>query len=182
MVMVNRAFTIVELLIVIIVIAILATVVIVSYNGITTSASNSATITAVEQFTKIIKEYAINNGTYPIDVSYPCIGPTGSTCANVVDSTSACFGAGSASAHSTFNSMLSPYTQTMPNANSGSIPCGGKAYAGAWYKSSADGSSAQITYILNGLQTCPKGVGLATYSSQQQSGNATLCVLNMPAA
>lgn len=60
-------FTIVELLIVVVVIAILASITIVSYNGISKSARNSAIQSTLSQATKKIETYKINDtaGLYP---------------------------------------------------------------------------------------------------------------------
>ena len=63
-------FTIVELLIVVVVIAILAAITIVSYNGITNRAKNSAAATAAEQAAKKVMTYAITNSDqYPATLS-----------------------------------------------------------------------------------------------------------------
>jgi prepilin-type N-terminal cleavage/methylation domain-containing protein len=66
----NRGFTIVELLIVIVVIAILAAITIVAYNGIQNRAKASAAQAAARQaFTKI-QTFAVSNAdTYPADLS-----------------------------------------------------------------------------------------------------------------
>ena len=64
-----RAFTIVELLIVIVVIAILATLTIVAYNGIQQRAQASAASTALSQASKKLKAYEVDNGLYPTQLS-----------------------------------------------------------------------------------------------------------------
>lgn len=62
----NRSgFTIVELLIVIIVIAILAAISIATYNGIQDRARMTKTIATVTNYEKILELYYANNGTYP---------------------------------------------------------------------------------------------------------------------
>ena len=69
-------FTIVELLIVIVVIAILASISIVSYNGIQQRARNLARTTESTQTMKLFELYAAFNGDYPdigANVQY-CIG------------------------------------------------------------------------------------------------------------
>lgn len=67
----QRGFTIVELLIVVVVIAILAAVTIVAYNGIRNRAGSSAMKSTVSQVGKKIQTYAVtNNGTVPSESTY----------------------------------------------------------------------------------------------------------------
>ena len=62
----QTGFTIVELLIVVVVIAILASITIVSYNGISTRAKESAAQSAISQVLKKVSVHAISNGdTFP---------------------------------------------------------------------------------------------------------------------
>lgn len=61
----NQAFTIVELLIVIVVIAILAAITIVAYNGIQARAYNAATISQAKQTIDLINAYIAVEGKYP---------------------------------------------------------------------------------------------------------------------
>lgn len=66
----SRGFTIVELLIVVVVIAILAAITLVSYNGIQNRAKVSAVTTAVNQAAKKVQLFAVDNSdTYPADQS-----------------------------------------------------------------------------------------------------------------
>ena len=58
----KKGFTIVELLIVVVVIAILAAITIVAYNGIQNKAKNSQMVTATSAYAKAIKAYYISNG------------------------------------------------------------------------------------------------------------------------
>jgi len=67
----KSGFTIVELLIVIVVIAILASISIVAYNGIQTRANNSKTVLAVSSWVKAIRLYNIDNGSWPTN---SCLG------------------------------------------------------------------------------------------------------------
>ena len=60
-----QAFTIVELLIVIVVIAILATISIAAYTNIQQRAKNTAIINAASQSLKMIEAYVAEYGTYP---------------------------------------------------------------------------------------------------------------------
>ena len=61
----KRGFTIVELLIVVVLIAILATITIVAYNGLQKRAQTSAVSTALNQAGKKVKLYQVDNNTYP---------------------------------------------------------------------------------------------------------------------
>ena len=61
----KNGFTIVELLIVIVVIAILAAITLVTYNGIQTNASNSALKSAASQSLKLLTSYVSAENAYP---------------------------------------------------------------------------------------------------------------------
>jgi len=66
----QSGFTIVELLIVVVVIAILAAITIVAYNGIQNRAKHSATQSAVSQASKKIMTYAVTNAEqYPVNLA-----------------------------------------------------------------------------------------------------------------
>ena len=60
-----NGFTIVELLVVVVVIAILASVTIVAYNGITVRAANVSRMAELRQWEKIFDQYYVLNGAYP---------------------------------------------------------------------------------------------------------------------
>lgn len=62
----RSGFTIVELLIVIVVIAILATVSIVAYNGIQQRARNSQRISDIKAIANAVELYYADNGSYPM--------------------------------------------------------------------------------------------------------------------
>lgn len=68
----RRGFTIVELLIVVVVIAILATITIVSYNGITNQAKTSKTLTLVRQWQQTIVLFQATSSKLPND--WTCLG------------------------------------------------------------------------------------------------------------
>lgn len=62
----NRGFTIVEMLIVIVVIAILATIVVVEYNGVQQQAQNIRRLDDIDKVVSLLELYAKNNnGLYP---------------------------------------------------------------------------------------------------------------------
>ena len=64
-----RGFTIVELLIVVVVIAILAAITVVSFNGIQQRSYNSAMLTAAKQSYTALLQYTSQNGSYPLSTS-----------------------------------------------------------------------------------------------------------------
>ena len=71
----ERGFTIVELLIVIVIIAILAAITIVAYNGIQSRANTSAAKSNAESVQKVVEAFAADdsvgggNGKYPADIA-----------------------------------------------------------------------------------------------------------------
>lgn len=62
----KQGFTIVELLIVIVVIGILATITVVAYNGIQGRALDSRRLSDARLIIKALEMYKINNGSYPV--------------------------------------------------------------------------------------------------------------------
>lgn len=175
----KRGFTIVELLIVIVIIGILAAITIVAYNGIQTKANNTATLSSVAAYAKTLQMYATENGTYPIDTSYPCLGPSGITCANVTSTTTVCYGAGQASYHAGFASAIHTIASTLPPPSTQQISCGGAYYVGAYYESSSDGKTAYITYFLQNTSDCGSPSGL-DFSYSNTGGSGIECVANLP--
>lgn len=76
----KNGFTIVELLIVVVVIAILAAITIVAYNGITSRARDSAMQSALSQVNKKLATYSIqNSNTYPAQLTDAGISENGGT-------------------------------------------------------------------------------------------------------
>ena len=63
----QKGFTIVELLIVVVVIGILAAIVTVAYTGISSSAHKSAVFSDLAGFAKKMELYKVQNSTYPTD-------------------------------------------------------------------------------------------------------------------
>lgn len=76
----NRAFTIVELLIVIVVVGILAALVIVAYNGIQDRSRAATLQSTLSQYAKKLETYKLsNNDTYPVDLATADLSSTAST-------------------------------------------------------------------------------------------------------
>lgn len=75
----NTGFTIVELLIVIVVIAILASITIVAFNGIQDRARTSKIQSDIRQVHRLIEAYNVENGFYPITSGTVLVGSSTSS-------------------------------------------------------------------------------------------------------
>lgn len=188
-----RGFTIVELLIVIVVIAVLAAIMVVAYNGIQTRARNSRQLNVAEMYLKTLKTYAIDNGAYPGSNTNACLGegyPNG------------CW---PSSNNTTFNNQLRPYLNNvnpLPVGNTDPIAYvttrSGIAYT---YDPAAtlDGQSNPwlMVYFLEGMERCAVGPGAGRQtgtgttwvnltstpnpSGQSETSNGnTMCVIALP--
>jgi prepilin-type N-terminal cleavage/methylation domain-containing protein len=67
----HTGYTIVELLIVIVVIGILATITLVAYNGVQNRARDTIRISDLTAIADALEVYVVNNGAYPTPVSTP---------------------------------------------------------------------------------------------------------------
>lgn len=181
----HDGFTIVELLIVIVVIAILAAISIVSYNGIQTRAKNTSIEQAILTYKKALTSYMIEYGFYPTTTS-ACMG-------EAVSFPGGCYGAGPSS---TFASELKKVIATLPNVNTDCYEAWGgcrKNFAfyvnGTW---TIDGQPHRnyIIYYIGGSANCgipntlEGGYGnFATTTSRgymERRGSESMCVLALP--
>lgn len=180
-------FTIVELLIVIVVIAILATISIVAYNGIQQRAQNTKTIGAIRDWAQILRMYKADAGAYPVSGS--CLGEgygrgfsgadvTGGECRQ--DDASSPYNVNTA----TFMPLMGKYMQGSPptpsfvTAGSASFPW----YRGLSYIPGYTGSKDRIDAIFAGSDTeCPSVAGLTVRQRGVYSAtNSVRCVLDFP--
>ena len=69
--LINRGFTIVELLVVIVVIGVLASIVTVSYSGVQNNARVAVINNELKQWYKLFEAYKAANGSYPLPVAPP---------------------------------------------------------------------------------------------------------------
>ena len=122
-------FTIVELLIVIVVIGILASITVVVFNGIQERARNSQTLSAVKYYMKIYTAYALDNGRYPGAGNY-CLGEgyEGGLCWDNRTYT----------ASAAVSSELEKYVSSAPNPSTVRV-----------YRNATDGDRAGILYVNN---------------------------------
>lgn len=170
----QTGFTIVELLIVIVVIAILAAITIVAYNGIQTRSNNTKTISAVQGYVKLLQQYYVDNSDYPntkscLGVGYPAGGCRSDNIAT--------------ENQSNFNTvMLEPYLKgaTPPTPTIKTIAyTTSLTMAGAFYvykDSSYNVNGAGFGVIWLGDSTCPSIGGLSLISSTNTNdGQGKLC-------
>lgn len=178
-------FTIVELLIVIVVIAILAAISIVAYNGIQNRTENAKTVSAVSAWAKAMQVYKLDEGSYPAINS--CLGASDT----YTDSHNGrCY-------HTSGNGtwfVNSSFLTAMHDATGGTYPApsnndinandGGNQYRGAmYYIPSGDLSEAEIRVSLFGVSTigqCPSIGGLNAAIGATPRTNGSECRYKLP--
>lgn len=179
----QAGFTIVELLIVIVVIAILAAISIVAYTGIQTRANNNSTMSGVAQYAKLFQMYATDNGEYPdTDGVWPCLDETSSSGCGRISGGSGCGFSGLAPYSSDFLDQLDEYTSSLPSISSQTMSCGGtEIYKGAYVENNTtDRSVLQISVFLKGNTACSSSAGSASYFAREQNSDTTRCRYRMP--
>lgn len=165
----TRAFTIVELLIVVVVIAILAAITLVTYNGIQQRARNAQVVSGVNTYIKVIHEYWTLYSTTPISGRY-CLG------ANYPSEYCWTGDSGMITTSSQLDSRLSEFISTKPVLATKlfSIGLGNNMRAGAIYEYS---SGTRIVYYLEGAgQAC----GIAGATGITEGGVVTQCQYAFP--
>lgn len=185
----SLGFTIVELLIVIVIIAILATLVIIGYRGLQQRANNVQTVLALEDTVKAIQSYAQYNQKYPEDNTNPgvlamtCIGDDyeDNKCMDVSSgSPGACNGTVSMVEASWFSNELKTLLNKSPMPSKQKISCNGRDIVGAVYAANfgSPGTSV-ILYFLAGDVSCSAPAGLMATKTYSTS-SASMCVINLP--
>lgn len=164
----NGGFTIVELLIVIVVIGILAAITITAFNGIQERARNNQTISAVKEYIKLYRAYALDNQTYPNAASNYCLGSGYPS--------NLCWDNRAYTPNATVENALKTYASTLPNPSTKRV-----------YRNSIDLSRAGILYIntfwfryqLEGVDTdCGLPGAVRTFSAGQSTGPE--CAISLP--
>lgn len=169
----ERGFTIVELLVVIVIIGILATITIVAYNGIRKRAQTTAIISAVRQYATIFEQYAVIHGRMP-SADWACIGgDTGLPAENGYEA-GYCFKPSSSQVgdHPSSQVVEDAIAEITPAPPSPIIPeieymGGGYNYRGIIFdsESGTNNNKAVIEFFVSGVyDVCPIGTMIARSS------------------
>ena len=184
----HNGFTIVELLIVIVVIAILAAITIVAFNGIQTRAENTKTVNAVSQYVKSLRLYKDEAGSYPLTAAsafeYKCLGDVGESCAMISGTfTSECESIGTITNTSsdanlaTLNAAVKKYTPSIPTTSQQTMTCVDRTVKGSVYF--AVNTAAVVRDYLKGDTTCNSINGLVP-DRQFFAPQTTRCQVTLP--
>lgn len=175
-------FTIVELLIVIVVIAILASVVVVAYSKVSQKANNTQTITAVKEWAKILQQYIVTNGSPTYDTSignglyeqFPCVGTgyPGGVCASTTNTN--VVGPGVSYSSTAFFNKMKVTTSGIPVPSFQIVYFSNSPHVGGFINLGASGAGpVSIGYFLKGGSDvlCPDvGIGIASERSRSSDG------------
>jgi len=177
----KSGFTIVELLIVIVVIAVLAAISIVAYNGIQTRAENTKSISAASAWAKGLQLYKIDKGDYPNINS--CLGDTNT----YTDSNGGvCWGATGSTTwvvQAAFLAAMKDYIGTFPSPSSKNVHAGASEFRGAMYYVPSGPTSAEVRvnlFGIFGLSNCPQISGLNSPYSTGTWANGSACIYKLP--
>ena len=185
-------FTIVELLIVIVVIAILAAMTVVAFNGVQARAENSKTLAAVDQYSKALQLYKTNTGDYPLTgggFQFGCIAESG-TCALVGGATGPdCASIGASGVNATLNTAIKTVIASIPSVSEQTLQCESKTVKGAIFivygnYYGGDNRNGYLLYYLKGDQPCttPAGSKLVTPNGHiYYSTGTTRCFIQFDA-
>jgi prepilin-type N-terminal cleavage/methylation domain-containing protein len=168
----TKGFTIVELLIVIVVIAILASISVVAYNGVQQRSKNSQTASALQAWVKGLKLYKAQNGQWPN--GWTCLGEN----YKYGEDGNGTSGAQCRSDHSqvtsqpAFHTMMRPFMSSFPTLPDTTWSNGTDWYRGLMYAfAGGDGTQVYIIATYAGEISCPVITGI-TSSVRHSQGNA----------
>lgn len=187
----RHGFTIVELLVAIVVIAVLASITVVAYNNVQQRAYSAKVISAVDTYVKALKIYHIQNGRFP---SYgttwgACLGGTAQYPATADFPAGACTrytSSGGVVSHDyasdSFNDEMKTVLKTLPDVSlreAREVYGSGAStmYRGIYYEhqNNSPGSTyadwGYVEYVVSGNVPCPQA-----YSTRYNAaGNVTFC-------
>ncbi len=161
----QRGFTIVELLVVVVVIAILAAITVVSYNGITARAEKTKTLAAARSYIQALQAYKAGEGSYPSTATY-CLG-TGYT-DRTGDSNPDCrWNSGNVNPNATFNTTLAKYISVTSQITQKPVMSGSAGVIGMYFMNDSLGlldDQPQLNWLVYAVpdKSCGMNVPLLT--------------------
>jgi len=172
----SKGFTIVELLIVIVVIAILAAISIVAYNGIQTRAENSKTVAAVSAWAKAIQLYKVDNGTYPVIAS--CLGSTSTYTGSYSGRCWAPETNGTWVVKPGLATIMAEYIKSAPEPSTKNVHTESTQYRGAMYYHISDTDVRMYVNVIgiNSTSQCPSVGGLPPAFTSYIWDNGASCL------
>ena len=176
-----RGFTIVELLIVIVIIGILASITIVSYAGVTQRTENNKTIAAVQAVMSVMTKIKAETGRFPlsdeIGGDYTCVGIyVDAKCASISGVYAPSAAMGIAYSLAQFETLVKKYNgNVLPQPSIQTPTIDGFVVTGVFIGvQQTIGASYSITWVLSGTGDC--GIKAATKRFQDDGGR--VCYFN----
>lgn len=161
----KQGFTIVELLIVVVVIAILATITVVAFTGVQNRAKNQQTVSAVRTYYAALASYGVKNSGLPS--ARACLGPS-----SFYDSNPCYVGGSTYNWSDTLNTALAEIINGQPATAAGVVSGSGITASGIFYDNqSGSGGSGYIGFPIFGESTCPTIAGAELYGSTSMGSN-----------
>jgi prepilin-type N-terminal cleavage/methylation domain-containing protein len=169
----QKGFTIVELLIVVVVIAILAAITIVSYNGIQNRAKNQQTVSTVRAYYTTLGSIGAETGSIP--AARGCLGSE-----SFYNSNPCYIGGSSYYWNSALNSVFNKSVGAQPSIATGTSSGFSITVMGIFYDNPTGGSGAgYIGFPIFGASSCPTIAGADVYSTTAM-GSDIYCRIKTP--
>jgi prepilin-type N-terminal cleavage/methylation domain-containing protein len=170
----QKGFTIVELLIVVVVIAILAAITIVSYNGIQNRAKNQQTVSTVRAYYTTLGSIGAETGSVP--AARGCLGSE-----SFYESNPCYVGSSSYYWLGSLNSVFNNSVGSQPSIAEGVVSGSSITGRGIFYDNPTGGSGAgYIGFPIFGASSCPSIAGADVHGTPYTMGSDLYCRIKTP--